>query len=130
MSRKWTYRLSACKSFKIKIKMVRIHILKGQLVRMCLFLLIHWHKLFVVCPYGAPFWPAEGLCVQKGDELSGLFEKQMSSLVDLMKLSYCLCLLLLYYKNKENSLCYPSLISVCPVCGAVRKTCQLTPSPL
>lgn len=45
--------------------------------------------------------------------MQGLFEKQMSSLMDLMKLLYCLCRLLLYYEDTENSWCarkvsYPS----------------------
>lgn len=65
-----------------------------------------------------PLCPAEGLCVQGEDGLPGLFEKQMSSLMNLVKLLYCLCLLLLYYEDTENSWCarkvsYPSLMSMC-----------------
>lgn len=77
-------------AFKIEIKMVWIFILKEDLVWM-FFPPLLWHKVLNVCSNGGHFYPAEGLCLQKEDEeMSGLFEKQMFSLMELMKLLYCL----------------------------------------
>lgn len=69
------------------------------------FLLLHWHKVLIVCPYGGHFAQQKVFCVVREDGMPGLFEKTMSSLMDLMKLFYCLCLLLLYYEDTENSWC-------------------------
>lgn len=54
-------------------------------------------------PLWDPFCSAEGLSVHRGDEMAGLLDKQMSSLLGLMKRLPCFCLFLLHNRNKESS---------------------------
>lgn len=61
------------------------------------------HKVLIVCPYGIRFARQK---VHRGDEMAGRLDKQMSSLLGLMKRLHCFCLFLPHDRNKEGS-CRP-----------------------